>query len=534
MKKNGVLYFMRLNGLEMWDFRNVESGKVQFPNSNEEDYFDGKTSVLGLYGQNGSGKTSVIMALGILKSILSGNSLSDRFNSCVREGCNSCKLKYSFSMFPRIYDANGSSVFDDQRVTHKIEYSLEIEKREKYDEESQTSETKLVIKNEVLQIAVKNAKGIVMKKQTLFDASGDSKSSALRPKLKHDLLCMFDKEKKRTLIEQKAIAMENSKSFLFCDAIAKMAGEAAVEFADSLEDNGFAEKLVEYVESNQFGELKEWVNEGEEKVIYMRFLAYFETQRAVISSLRMYGRGYLHVLDTSTMGHTSINNELPLMIWNNARGKGVTSLRIALKMDGPTSVSESLFEIVGRVLANIGNVLGRLVPGMTLGLRDYGKTLNERNVEVHRFEITSNRNGTEIPLKYESDGIRRIVSIMSLLIAAYNDESFTIAIDEIDSGIFEYLLGELISIMAESARGQLIFTSHNLRPLEMLSPGCLCFTTTNPQKRFTTLPKRGNSNLRDCYFRSIVLGAGKENVYNPTDRYEIEMALRTAGEVDYE
>lgn len=42
------------------------------------------------------------------------------------------------------------------------------------------------------------------------------------------------------------------------------------------------------------------------------------------------------------------------------------------------------------------------------------------------------------------------------------------SIDELDAGIFEYMLGELLDIFGKSAKGQLIFTSHNLRALEML------------------------------------------------------------------
>ena len=37
-------------------------------------------------------------------------------------------------------------------------------------------------------------------------------------------------------------------------------------------------------------------------------------------------------------------------------------------------------------------------------------------------------------------------------------------IDELDSGIYEYLLGECLEVMQDKAKGQLIFTSHNLRP----------------------------------------------------------------------
>lgn len=47
----------------------------------------------------------------------------------------------------------------------------------------------------------------------------------------------------------------------------------------------------------------------------------------------------------------------------------------------------------------------------------------------------------------------KIISVLHLLIAAYNSPSITLAIDELDSGIYEYLLGELLRIMQNPARG---------------------------------------------------------------------------------
>ena len=58
------------------------------------------------------------------------------------------------------------------------------------------------------------------------------------------------------------------------------------------------------------------------------------------------------------------------------------------------------------------------------------------------------------------------------------------AIDELDSGIFEYLLGEILRIISEKGKGQLIFTSHNLRPLETIDKGFVAFTTTNVNNRY--------------------------------------------------
>ena len=86
----------------------------------------------------------------------------------------------------------------------------------------------------------------------------------------------------------------------------------------------------------------------------------------------------------------------------------------------------------------------------------------------------------------------------------YNNENILVAIDELDAGIFEYLLGEILEILSKNARGQLIFTSHNLRALEKLNKDLVIFTTTNPENRYIGLNSiKGMSNLRDFYYICI-------------------------------
>ena len=109
----------------------------------------------------------------------------------------------------------------------------------------------------------------------------------------------------------------------------------------------------------------------------------------------------------------------------------------------------------------------------------------------------------------------------------------TVVIDELDSGVFEYLLGEIQRILAEKGKGQLVFTSHNLRPLETLDKGFIAFTTTNPQNRYIRMINvKTTHNLRDFYYRDIVLGEQNEPVYEMTNNSEIAMAFREAGNPD--
>ena len=98
----------------------------------------------------------------------------------------------------------------------------------------------------------------------------------------------------------------------------------------------------------------------------------------------------------------------------------------------------------------------------------------------YRVELVSNK----MPFKYESDGVKRIVSILQPLIEVFNADSVVVAIDDLDCGIHEYLFGEIVKLMSEQAKGQLTFTAHNLRPLEIINKKFLVFTTTDPDNRY--------------------------------------------------
>ena len=105
-----------------------------------------------------------------------------------------------------------------------------------------------------------------------------------------------------------------------------------------------------------------------------------------------------------------------------------------------------------------------LIPEIQLEIYNAFDKLMENGKDGIQFEIITLRGGARIPLLYESAGIKKLISICSNLVACYNRESYCLVVDELDSGIYEYLLGECLEAMQEKAKGQLIFTSHKFAP----------------------------------------------------------------------
>ena len=203
-----------------------------------------------------------------------------------------------------------------------------------------------------------------------------------------------------------------------------------------------------------------------------------------------------------------------------------------IPLEQPVTIPKQAVDVVKKIIGIMNIVLEQIVPGLTVSLKELGVQLLPDGTTGLSIQLVSRRNGKDIPLCYESEGIKKIISILQLLIVIFNQPSITVAIDELDSGVFEYLLGELLRIISEKGKGQLIFTSHNLRPLETLDNGFIAFTTTNPANRYIRFTNvKGTNNLRDFYYRDIVLGEQSEEVYDPTNNAEIALAFREAGEV---
>jgi AAA15 family ATPase/GTPase len=207
----------------------------------------------------------------------------------------------------------------------------------------------------------------------------------------------------------------------------------------------------------------------------------------------------------------------------------------AYDLDKPTLLEEDCYYSMKKTIDQINIVLKNIIPDLQIIVNSFesNKEMMEDGNTGIRFELLSQKKGIQLPLKCESAGILKLISILSSLIKVTNNPNACVIIDELDTGIFEYLLGNIIQSIDETGKGQFFFTSHNLRVLEVLDYKKMWFTTNNPDNRFIQLKGvRPLSNQRDIYLRSLLLGGQQEILYEDTDLYELQKAFIIAGRED--
>ena len=127
------------------------------------------------------------------------------------------------------------------------------------------------------------------------------------------------------------------------------------------------------------------------------------------------------------------------------------------------------------------------------------------------FEKLIGGNIKSIPSKLESDGTKRILKQFDTLIGALLGE--TVIIDEIDNGIHDVLMKNIIMSIKDEINGQLIITTHNTLLLEILPKECIYILSTDytGNKKIGSIKDYGvkiqrNNNARDLYFKGLFGG----------------------------
>ena len=454
---------VRLSSLQLTNIKNVKKGTIYMPNTVNKILSADKAEILGIYGQNGSGKTAIVDALYFLQKVMIGVDLDQSLEDYMDMDSDTAEIFADFNIF-----------MDD--IVFEIGYRLSLSREEK----------EVVISRETLS-AAKNENGIRTNKTVFMDYQRDQTNTIFKPQKRLDEILEENKDIKTDLIVARKMAEKSNCSYIF--------GESSRDIFCREYKNGFQQFSV------------------------------------IISSLFEFALKDLFVIRNTHLGVISANFVLPMAfrIENDNMG---TKGDFTVSLTEPILVDEERKNLLETIVEQINIVLYTIIPGLQVTIKNYGKQSLDNGEEGWKLELMSKRESMqEIPIRMESEGIIKIISILNALIQAFGNPSICLVIDELDSGIFEYMLGELLDIFKKSAKGQLIFTSHNLRALEMIDKESIMFSTTNPNNRYIHMKNvRESNNLRNMYIRSITLGGQSEQIYEETDSLKIARAFRKAGQ----
>lgn len=167
---------------------------------------------------------------------------------------------------------------------------------------------------------------------------------------------------------------------------------------------------------------------------------------------------------------------------------------------------EMLRNLCKKRVSEVNSILKEILPSVSLVYESDDRLLIEKN-------------GVRIPFSAASYGEKKLIRLTKDLFEVSLYDGITIIIDEFDEGLFELRLEKLLFWLLDNTIGMVIFTAHNLMPLEVLPPKAIWFTTVAQKKLYATMRNvKSKSNMRDKYYRILTVGDDE----NPPFNYDID------------
>lgn len=465
-------YKVRIMRSEIHNIKNVSHGEITYMNygSINRDAVCDVNDIVGIYGQNGSGKTALVESLDILRHILTGTPVS-------------------YDIYEGIISRDGSSYIttdffvclDDDKYKVSYQAYLKVDDNEKA----------IYIASERLKYWTKGKSW-----KSCRDISFTNPFYGSANVLETQNISVDSKH----LSKLKKISFLSNMQNLALICAQK---DISVFFNEIVKAN--IEKMDDDIEVLSF--------------------------KKIILGILKFAYVDFNIIKINQLGRINLNKILAINIHKKA-GNVVEQAINPLAMGGVTEIPEKDYEEVKSVINAINVAIKSIVPDLQIYLEKELELEHPDGIKTVQVSVYSKRGEKKFSLRYESEGIKRIISILNNLIAVYNNEAVCLVVDELDSSIYEYLLGELIGVMHRDMKGQLIFTSNNLRVLEKLDSKNIICVTTNPDNKYIRLKGIEKShNNRDFYIRALTVGGQNEVLYDENNLDEMGYAFRKAAKI---
>lgn len=404
---------------------------------------DFKNNLSGIYGPNGTGKTAVIEALEIISLYFTPIKTKEYGE----------KLK---NKIKRLINVNTNTmgievIFEDGEYLYKLKLSFQ--------KDNLNSEN-IFVTGEELWIKEREKKNIKFRNIVLVNNSSETVMPYLYFKGKEE----STKKEIEKLLKSKEISWKS----------------LYLEF----------DKLNSYLSL-----INSQIKEEDKKMLSKDLLAFNEHWSKIEKAVMT-----MFVITLKEQALYNLEIVLPLKAHlDNSHG----TLPINIGKDRGNIYDEKIVEYLERVVEQIGDIFSVIIPDSKLLLekKDVKIEENTKKVAVNLYII---KNGNKIAVENESTGIIKLISLLSALIYYVQDENAIVLIDELDIHIFEYLLATLLEKLSKFAKGQLIFTAHNLLPMEKLNRNSIIISTCEDGNTSYVYFKgtSGTTNFRQKYLRS--------------------------------
>ena len=432
--------------------------------------------IMGVYGQNGSGKSTLVCALAFLRLMLCGAGIEDA-GKYIRIGEKHASIDAEFSV--------------DTGNTRKLfSYSVRISRTG--DGLGWAVEDERVVVSDM---------GNLKNKASFFYNSADAANPVSPAAIRNGLMSFLEKNTSfaEGLTTQIFLLVQRDRSRLFKTSYI------------------FGEQLL---------------------AVYGGYCA--ENPESIFDYLKILSEYALHyffvITDSFVSSSIPRGGTIPVLFPNQKLFSSGALNYFPLSMDGPTRVVEQEEGAFDGFLSALNRLVSPLSPGTRLIAMEMpgmvrGTAGSSGNVE-HYFFLFTEKDGVRIPIRYESLGIKKIISLVNVMALAYLNPTVLLVIDELDSSISEMVLETFLRLFSESGRGQLVFTANNLYPLEILEKNCCCFTGTNPSDRYVHLKYvKPNNNLRSLYMNLARQGGDGKNagLFMPLSVDNMRQAFEKSG-----
>lgn len=494
---------IRILSVELKNFKNIEAGIIEFGNYKNENIMD-DSKIIGIYGPNGSGKTCVIEAIDFITTLIGYEGLPKDISEYISKSKDSMTIIISFYVEREGLNKEELLYFPEKEI---FEYEVTIKnlKNNEFLEKIPN-----ILKSELKTKSLENTLTSHFFRDTKFNQE-------IKEKIHIDEILRYREFKKNEWTRNKVliksidgVVTTNTKSLLSTSnlklylELAKKERKSVIfsrEFLNAALKN---EKNIENTEIHSFLM----------KILYFRTIV----------------KTSVYISDNKTSSIANCNIGISLSYATHITETITVCSRVMVDLYEPEFLQIEIIEKLEKYLSKANGVLNCLIPDLKIKIKKYEKEKSEDNVSQQKIELVSIRKNQEIPLRHESDGVKKIVSLLVNLIFVYNDPGYVLVIDEFDANLFEYLLGEIIHLIEEYGKGQLIFTSHNLRPLEVLDKSHLRFTTHDTKNRFIKIPNvKSTNNLRDLYMKNIFMNNEELKLYQSCSTSEIRRAFKKVG-----